>query len=322
MIPLHRRLRVRHLELLASLNAQPSLHRAARELGMTQPAASKLLREAEAAVGCRLFERSRRGVMPTPAGAALGVRARGLLGLLDGTRDELAAIEAGASGLVRVGASAVALSVLLPRAVAWMRERSIRARIRIEEAGSEVLLDGLRAGRLDCVVARVLDTEDTSGFVVQPLVPMPVLIVARPGHPLLRRRVQSIDWISAVTFEWVLPPPDAPLRRMLVSWLAQQDLPVPACALESVSILANVMVVRSSDALAMLPQDTAHHYEALGVVRALNLPFDARLPAVSLLRRRGEPMAGSLEAFVQALHEILPRRIRARRAGGSPDFRT
>jgi DNA-binding transcriptional LysR family regulator len=306
VIPLHRRLRVRHLELLTALETQASLHRAARELGMTQPAASKLLLEAEAAVGCRLFERSRRGVVPTPAGTALSVRARRLLGLLDGARDELAAIEAGASGLVRVGASAVALSVLVPRAVALLRERSSRVRIRVEEAGSDVLLDGLRAGRLDCVIARVLDTDDTSGFVVQPLVQLPVLTVARPGHPLLRRRARPIDWASALRFEWVLPPPDAPLRRMLASWLAQHDLPEPACALESVSILANVMVVSASDTLAMLPQDTAQHYESLGVVKALNLPFEARLPAVSLLRRRGEPTDVSLEAFVQALQELLP----------------
>jgi DNA-binding transcriptional LysR family regulator len=305
-IPLHRRLRVRHLELLATLHTHASLHQAAAELGMTQPAASKLLLETEAAVGGRLFERSRRGVMPTPAGTALSLRARRLLGLLDGARDELAAIEAGATGLVRVGVAAVALSMLVPQAIAWLRERAIRARVRVEEAGSEVLLEGLRAGRLDCVIARVLDTDDTTGFVVQHLYQLPVRTVARPGHPLLRRRARSVDWASAQKFEWVLPPPDAPLRRMLTSWLAQHDLPEPACALESVSILANVMVVSQSDAIAMLPQDTAHHYEKWGVVKTLDLPFDAHLPAVSMLRRRGESADGPLGEFMRAVQDRIP----------------
>jgi DNA-binding transcriptional LysR family regulator len=129
--------------------------------------------------------------------------------------------------------------VLVPRAIAWLRERSARTRIRVEEAGSEVLLDGLRAGRLDCVVAGVLDTDDTSGFVMQPLYQLPV--------------------------------------------------------------------VSDSDTLAMLPEDTAHHYESLDLVKAPRLPFEARLPAVSLLRRRGEPMDGSLETFVRAAQEVLCR---------------
>lgn len=305
-VPLHRRLKLRHLELLAALQGEASLHRAARELGMTQPAASKLLLEAESAVGLRLFERSRRGVTPTPAGAALSARARRLLGVLDGARDELAAIEAGATGLVCVGASAAAASVLVPRAVAWLRDHGGPVCVRVEEAGSEVLLDGLRNGTLDCVIGRVLDSDDTAGFSVEALYHPTIVIVARPGHPLLRRRPPRSAWAAAATFAWVLPPPHAPLRRTLASWLAQQNLPMPPCAMESVSILANVTVVRDSDALAMLPRDAAQHYETLGLVKVLQLPFEAPVPPVSLLLRRDEAPGESLKEFCRALRAVRP----------------
>ena len=40
----------------------------------------------------------------------------------------------------------------------------------------------LRDGRLDCVIGRVLDGDDTSGFAIEALYHQPIVIVARPGH--------------------------------------------------------------------------------------------------------------------------------------------
>lgn len=306
LVPLHRRLKVRHLELLAALQDEGSLHRVAWKLGMTQPAASKLLLEAEAAVEVRLFERSRQGVLPTASGAALGARARQLLAVLDGSRDELAAVEAGATGLVCAGVSAVAAAVLVPKAITLLRSQGSGIRVRIEEAGAGPLLELLRAGKLDCVLGRALDNDDLSDLAVESLYHQPIVIVARPGHPLLRRSGAPLRWPAALAFEWVLPPPHAPLRRMLASWLTELGLAEPRCGVESVSTLANITLLRESDSLAMLPGDMARHYERARLVKTLPLPFEVRLPAVSLLTRRGEPVGGSLRAFCDALRAVRP----------------
>ena len=50
---------------------------------MTQPAASKLLRELEESIGAVLFERLPRGMRPTLYGDALIRHARAALGSLD-----------------------------------------------------------------------------------------------------------------------------------------------------------------------------------------------------------------------------------------------
>jgi len=72
-------LRLRHLRALVSVATTPSISRAARELGISQPALSRQLRAFEHAVGLALFERSARGVTPTPAGVALTAQAPALL---------------------------------------------------------------------------------------------------------------------------------------------------------------------------------------------------------------------------------------------------
>ena len=65
------RLRFRHLQLLVALRDHGSLHAAAEALSLTQPSLSKMLKEIEVSFGRPLFERSARGVAPTPAGAVV-----------------------------------------------------------------------------------------------------------------------------------------------------------------------------------------------------------------------------------------------------------
>ncbi|MCK9507092.1 MAG: LysR family transcriptional regulator [Pigmentiphaga sp.] len=90
------RLRLRHLDLLEALHTLRSVHKAAAQLGMTQPAASKLLVELEDAFGVPLFTRSHRGITPTPYGTALVQKVGVLLADLDGAREEIAALTRGA----------------------------------------------------------------------------------------------------------------------------------------------------------------------------------------------------------------------------------
>jgi hypothetical protein len=70
--------------------------------------------------------------------------------------------------------------------------------------------------------------------------------------------------------------------------------------MESVSILANVSVIRESTALVMLPAGVAAHYEALGLVRRLRLTLEAVLPPVSVIHRQGEAPGAALDAAMRA----------------------
>jgi molybdate transport repressor ModE-like protein len=65
LLPIHDRLRVRHLRLLEALERAGNLGHAAEELGITQSAATKILQDAEEILGVALFERRHRGMAPT-----------------------------------------------------------------------------------------------------------------------------------------------------------------------------------------------------------------------------------------------------------------
>lgn len=70
---------MRHLRALCAIADAGSVHKAARQLGMTQPSLTTQLRRIEQAIGGQLFSRERTGARPTPLGRSVLSRARPLV---------------------------------------------------------------------------------------------------------------------------------------------------------------------------------------------------------------------------------------------------
>src|SRR6201996_5539791 len=98
------RLRLSQLELLAAMDRTETLSAAAREVNLTQPAASRLLRELSSDLHVTLFERIGRVLQPTAAGRALIRKSVGFIADLDRTQQELEALDEGLIGTVSIGA--------------------------------------------------------------------------------------------------------------------------------------------------------------------------------------------------------------------------
>src|SRR5499433_774349 len=69
-----RRLKLRDLDVLLAVVETGSMGKAGKRLNISQPAVSKAVVELEDALGVRLVDRSRRGVVPTSYGLALAKR--------------------------------------------------------------------------------------------------------------------------------------------------------------------------------------------------------------------------------------------------------
>ncbi|WRZ93944.1 LysR family transcriptional regulator [Streptomyces sp. NBC_01007] len=174
------------LELLLAVARLGSLGRAAREVGITQPAASSRIRSMERLLGVALVDRSPRGSRLTREGALVTDWARRVV-------DAAEAFDAGAQALrdrrdsrLRVAASMTIAEYLLP---GWLI--ALRAQ-RPDTAVS--LLAGNSAG----VAERLLSGEADLGFVEGLSVPPGLdatviahdrlIVVTAPGHPWARRR--------------------------------------------------------------------------------------------------------------------------------------
>src|SRR5664279_539924 len=118
---LRARLKTRQLLLLVALADEGNIHGAAQILNMTQPAASKLLKDLEDALEVSLFDRLPRGMRPTWYGETMIRHARVALSSLNQAHEELVAAKNGQFGQVNVGAITAPGLALLPPTVALVK---------------------------------------------------------------------------------------------------------------------------------------------------------------------------------------------------------
>ncbi|MFD4873602.1 LysR family transcriptional regulator [Streptomyces sp. NPDC058420] len=174
------------LELLLAVARLGSLGGAARELGITQPAASSRIRSMERQLGVALIDRSPRGSRLTDAGALVTDWARRVV-------EAAAAFDAGAQALrhrrdsrLRVAASMTIAEYLLP---GWL--------LALHSQRPDTAVS-LLAGNSTTVAERLLSDEADLGFVEGLSVPPGLdstviahdhlIVVTAPTHPWARRQ--------------------------------------------------------------------------------------------------------------------------------------
>src|SRR5690349_18057761 len=146
---LRARLKTRQLLLLIAIGEEGNIHRAAENLRMSQPAASKLLKDLEDVLGLTLFERLPRGMRPTWYGETMIRHARIALASLTQAGNELEALKTGRFGEVSVGAITGLAVTLLPHAIAIVTRDHPDLRVQLAIESSDVLIERLAQSKLD-----------------------------------------------------------------------------------------------------------------------------------------------------------------------------
>ena len=299
------RLRARHLALVVALDTHRSLRRAAAEIALTQPAATKLLHDLEDALGAPLFERHAWGMSPTPYGETLVRHARGMLNDLAQAQADIAAQRAGALGTLRVGGVTGSVPRFIAPAIGALRAAHPRVRVYALVNTSEVLVGALRRGELDVAVTPRPPDDELDGLDTRALADEPLTIVARAGHPLARKRSVALSALNALT--WIVPPAGSPLRRDFDAIHAAAGARPPTDLIETVSIVATLALLQASDALSLLPEGLARHYEAPGMLARLAVPLPGAGTRYEVMTRASRSLAPAAQAFVEALARLARR---------------
>ncbi|NGM19874.1 LysR family transcriptional regulator [Roseomonas stagni] len=124
-------LNLRELEVFRAVMEAGGVTGAAAQLGMSQPAASKMLRQAEARLGFALFARDRNRMVPTAEAHALLPELMGAFAAIGGVERLAAALRAGRSGQLTIAAVPVLATALLPRAIQAFRDGRPEVMVRL-----------------------------------------------------------------------------------------------------------------------------------------------------------------------------------------------
>lgn len=145
--------------------------RAARQLGITQPALSAMVRKLEAEVGADLLARSGRGIELTEAGRVFFTHAEDAVRRADAAVAAVRQVMGLEHGSIRIGGGATVTSYLLPRVVSAVRKAHPGLRFYVREAGSSAVAAAVMSGELDVgIVTLPLKAAEADALVRIPLV--------------------------------------------------------------------------------------------------------------------------------------------------------
>jgi len=295
------RLKLRQLWLLLAVSQQGSIQNAARDLGISQPAATKMIQDLELDFEVKLFERTNRGVVPTVFGEALIRHGKLIFAQVSNAAQELDDLSEGNSGRVVVGTLLAASPTLLPLAIEHLLKDRPKVAIKIVEGTNEVLMPSLLSGDVDMVVGRLPSHRHRVKIVQEKFFDERVLAVVGPQHPLANAR--SVTFERLKPFGWILSPPETTLRRQTDQYFIKQDQFSPRVMVESVSYLANRSLLRSHEFLAVVPAHVATTDIERGLLAQIDwtVPFGAGPVGVSHRGEDGLSPAGA--AFLGALRK-------------------
>ena len=284
---------------MAQLDDARSVVRAAEAAGMSQPAASTLLKGFEEALDVPLFERHARGIAPTPYGEILVRHARAILAEIDQVHEEIASLKSGLSGQASVGTVVTPGTNLVPLAVGLLKKKHPGLLVSIELDHSRPLIEGLLGGQIDMVVARLLDSRGAGELHFEPLGDESHAVIAGGEHPLAGTR--SIRLQDLLGQAWILPPPGSVLRDRLAAVFLQHGLPMPANVVQTQSLPAIVGLLRSTNAVVPLPRETVQPLCDSGFLSVLIDNLGVTMTPFGIITRRKHDLSPGAQALLAAI---------------------
>lgn len=271
---------------------------AARALSISQPSVSSAIAALEARIGARLFERLRSGIVLTPEGEALRLRAQLLFNVLRDAEAEAAGVREGVWGPLRVGGTPGALVSLLPAAVAALDARGLRVNLEVVERPDQALNAMLLSGDIELAFVTTEIEEPPHALVETTFSRDPfTLIVGRVQDAL----PDAMTMAEARDLQWVLPKAQGAFRRQVDALFVANGLPAPRDAVRCDSLLTTKAIVRRGPRVTVLPRAVAESELSIGVLRAISLR-EARFARSVGVRYHGER---PLSPLARHLFEVL-----------------
>ncbi|MEV0978297.1 LysR family transcriptional regulator [Streptomyces sp. NPDC049915] len=212
------------LELLLAVARLGSLGAAARELGITQPAASSRIRSMERQLGVGLVDRSPRGSRLTDAGALVTDWARRVVEAAEAFDVGAQALRDRRDSRLRVAASMTIAEYLLPGWLIALRTRRPDTAVSLLAGNSAVVAERLLAGEADLGFVEGLTLP--GGLDSAVIARDRLIVVTAPGHPWARRRRGAVSAQELAATPLILRETGSGTRQVLDAALGSPAVPL------------------------------------------------------------------------------------------------
>jgi DNA-binding transcriptional LysR family regulator len=291
---------LRQLRVFIEVARLQSFSRAGSEIGLTQSAVSRCVRELEAEIGLKLIDRTTREVQLTDVGGNLVASVSRLLTDLDDALREIREIGEQRRGRVMVAASPTIACRLMPNIVAACGAQFPYITLGLRDDVQSDVVRKVKSGEVDFGV--IIGPFAADDLLSESLMTDSFCLVCRDDHPLARQK--EIGWA------------DLEGQPLVMLDYASGSRPIIDAVMHEYGVNANVV------------QELGHSATVFGLVEAgigvsvlpwlaLPLPAGAALAArplvpraertVELVRRRDRSLSPAAEAVWDLIRELPAR---------------
>ena len=188
-------LSLKQIQYFSAVAEYGSFRQASARLNITQPTLSNQVAAMEKTLGLQLFERSRKGINPTPEGRELLISARRVLEEAQGFTNQAALLSGGGMGTYRLGVTPTLGPYLLPHLLGPIHARYTDLKLYVRENAPSDLESGLINGQHDLILTTqpVMSTD----LVVSPLLREPLKLALAQDHRLGNKaRINRMDLLG------------------------------------------------------------------------------------------------------------------------------
>jgi DNA-binding transcriptional LysR family regulator len=255
------------LRMFATVVRCGSFSKAADILNISQPAISKGVRDFELQVGCRLLNRSPKGVVPTPEGLALSRRADALFAVERAAEEELSALRGLHNGSLRIGASTTIATYMIPRYLGAFHRAYPGVDIHLISANTRDIAQQMVEHEID--IGLVEGPVDDKTLVAEPWRTDVMKLIAAPDHAFASAR-EPIDPERLENEVLIVREPGSGSREVVAQALAARGIE-PLRTLEIGSTAAIKQVVAAGLGVAIVSVVTVEDQVRLGRLKVLDL---------------------------------------------------
>jgi DNA-binding transcriptional LysR family regulator len=285
---------MKHLATFLEVARAMSFTKAAEELGYVQSSVTTHIKSLEADLDVQLFERLGRRIVLTPAGEELREHARTMTAYAEQARE--AVRQAGGDahevrGTLHIAAPESLCAYRLPAVLRTLQDRYPLLRVVFRPAGRTALLAGVKDGSLD--VGFLLEESVTAAMTVaEVLAEEPLLLVARPGHPLTREAEVATRRLADQTV--LVIEKGCAQRELIDAELRGAD--IDPVTMEFVSVEAIKKCAAAGLGVGLLPASTVSEETQRGELAVLPWTRAPRLGIHMITHRARRP--------TRALHDL------------------
>ena len=298
------RFSIRQLEVIRAVADNRRVSAAAKALKVAQPAITRYLRGIEREFGVLLFDRTAKGMVPTPVCEAILHRASIISAELLGIKEDVRTLGASSAKRLVIGITP-SVSSIFPKSVIRQLADAPGTVVIIREDVNRTLFRGLRDGEIDLIFAPIPPEELSEGLVQQVLFYNHASIVARHGHPLARRK--SISPVNLLAYPWILPTRIAPARQQLEIAFNQVKLLPPRPFIECDSPRITREMLLCSDCISVMVKDAVRPEIERNILRVLEVKLSLPIRPMAILTRQMSAPTPAIAQFIKLLRQEIDR---------------